>query len=463
MSKVISGRGKIEFYKEKDKETMDKKYPDVQFEKMNSLTFTTTYKGNELFDLKIKVGDTVIPCSFKKFAWPWKYGSILALEPHFEDLGKKADIRISGGIQGKLFQFFRYDYEKMLKDNPQRQESIKLKSKISKLTNQQKKAIDAHLRQKYSYKKWAESLSDKADPELLKEYNKILKNPDFLENIKKTKKKGGGKTIRVKPEEFKKMISEMEQSVQKDHQKCNNSCYKIKTNFAKDKKKLQLKQKCHHDCWKKRMKTVKAFHKKYPKEFKGFVKSLGGGKKRTIKKSKVKPNANSAYFEFDRFLGKGKFWRITKNGSKITTHYGKIGTLGQMTTKDYGSKVDKKFDSLLKSKKDKGYVEKEYYGHVSESNPKPPTKVEREYLRICKKAEKSKVLNPNAINQDCEAMLDQGESELKWFTGWHKDALKKGEYDWTSYEEHSKSKRKKKKTQKGAGRKLKKMNREVIK
>ena len=44
----------------------------------------------------------------------------------------------------------------------------------------------------------------------------------------------------------------------------------------------------------------------------------GGGKKRTIKKSKVKPNANSAYFEFDRFLGKGKFWRITKNGSKIT-------------------------------------------------------------------------------------------------------------------------------------------------
>jgi predicted DNA-binding WGR domain protein len=390
------------------------------------------------------------------------------------------------------------------------------------------------------------------------------------------------------------MITEMEQSVQKDNEKCNASCNKIKTNYAKDKKKHQLKQKCHHDCWKKRMKTVKAFHKKYPKEFNVFVKSLGGGgskketkyicydgigsnktgthtekeflqvmkknkdnfnenppkniktadqwmkwagaekgrcktkkqpvkltdkqirkkcrkscnkgrkeltkslkamdkilkvtnykelnkksleiydktcvktcvdvtkdpsillaelsfgksqkggKKWTVKKSKMKRNANSAYFEFDRFLGKGKFWRITKNGSKITTHYGKIGTLGQMTTKDYGSKVDKKFDSLLKSKKDKGYVEKEYYGHVSESNPKPPTKVEREYLRICKKAEKSKVLNPNAISQDCEAMLDQGESELKWFTGWHKDALKKGEYDWPSYEEHSKSKRKKK-------------------
>jgi len=114
MSKVISGRGKIEFHKEKDKEKMDKKYPDVQFEKMNSLTFTTTYKGNEMFDLKIKVGSTEIPCSFKKWAEPWKYGSKLALTPHFKDLGKKAIFSVSGGIQGKLFQFFRYDYEKML-------------------------------------------------------------------------------------------------------------------------------------------------------------------------------------------------------------------------------------------------------------------------------------------------------------------------------------------------------------
>ena len=181
---------------------------------------------------------------------------------------------------------------------------------------------------------------------------------------------------------------------------------------------------------------------------KGKVKKVQRGgrierKKWTVKKSKMKRNANSAYFEF-RSGSSRKFWRIVKNDSKITTHYGKIGTLGQMTTKDYGSKVDQTFDSLLKSKKNKGYVEKEYYGHVSESNPKPPTKVEREYLRICKKDEKSKVLNPNAISQDCEAMLDQGESELKWFTEWHKDALKKGEYDWSKYNEHSKSKRKKK-------------------
>ena len=68
-----------------------------------------------------------IPCSFKKWAEPWKYGSKLALRPHFKDLGKKAVFNVSGGIQGELFQFFRYEIDKMLKDNPQRQESIKLK------------------------------------------------------------------------------------------------------------------------------------------------------------------------------------------------------------------------------------------------------------------------------------------------------------------------------------------------
>ena len=107
------------------------------------------------------------------------------------------------------------------------------------------------------------------------------------------KKQTGGKSKRkrvkkIKQDEFKKMISEMEQSVQKDHEKCNTSCYKIKTNYAKDKKKHQLKQKCHHDCWKKRIKTVKAFHKKYPKEFKVYVKSLGGGTKKIKNKRKTK-------------------------------------------------------------------------------------------------------------------------------------------------------------------------------
>ena len=38
--KIISGKGKISFNKEADKAKMEKKYPNVEFEKMNKLTFT---------------------------------------------------------------------------------------------------------------------------------------------------------------------------------------------------------------------------------------------------------------------------------------------------------------------------------------------------------------------------------------------------------------------------------------
>lgn len=93
----------------------------------------------------------------------------------------------------------------------------------------------------------------------------------------------------ISKDKFKVMISEMEQSAMKDNQKCNIKCNKIKTNFAKDKKKLSQKKKCHGKCEKKRMKSVKSFHAKYPKEYKRFINSLGGGKrvkKRTSKKDK---------------------------------------------------------------------------------------------------------------------------------------------------------------------------------
>ena len=171
-------------------------------------------------------------------------------------------------------------------------------------------------------------------------------------------------------------------------------------------------------------------------------------KKRTVRKSK-KDN-NSAYFEYKSGNSR-KFWRIVKNGNKITTHYGKFGSLGQMTTKDYKSKVDIEYDKLIKSKKKKGYVESIDFG---DKKPKPPSSIKREYMKICNKAEKSKVLNPNSISYDCEAMLDQGDSELKWQTQWNKDALKNKDYDWSKYNEHDKSKRKKKKSLKGGGKDL---------
>ena len=175
-------------------------------------------------------------------------------------------------------------------------------------------------------------------------------------------------------------------------------------------------------------------------------------KKRTVRKSKKKTNNNSAYFEYKSGNSR-KFWRIVKNGNKITTHYGKFGSLGQMTTKDYGSKVDLEYDKLIKSKKKKGYIEKHDFG---DKNPKPPSSIKKEYMKICNKAEKDIKLNPARRNFDCEGILDHSDSEIKWMTGWYKDALKNKEFDFDKLNEHDKSKRKRKKTLKG-GRKLKKI------
>ena len=171
------------------------------------------------------------------------------------------------------------------------------------------------------------------------------------------------------------------------------------------------------------------------------IKSGGSQKKRRRtrrKKSKVK-RGSSSYFEFKKGSSR-KFWRITKQGNKITTQYGKLGSLGNMTTKDYGSKADQTYDKLVKAKKKKGYIEKVDFG---DPNPKKPTAVEREYMKICNQAEKNKKLNPSMRNFDCEGMLDQGESELKWYTEWYKDAKKNGEFNWDKYNEHNKKKKKK--------------------
>ncbi len=56
-----------------------------------------------------------------------------------------------------------------------------------------------------------------------------------------------------------------------------------------------------------------------------------------------------------------KFWEITLAGSAFTTRYGKIGTNGQSTTKDFGTEESarREHDKLVLEKTKKGYVEKE--------------------------------------------------------------------------------------------------------
>ena len=127
-----------------------------------------------------------------------------------------------------------------------------------------------------------------------------------------------------------------------------------------------------------------------------------------------------------------------------------------MTTKDYGIKVDSVYDKLIQSKKKKGYVEKHDLG---DKNLNHQQRYKEKFLKVCKKTQDNSKLNPGSRNFDCEKrQLDSykdSDSELKWQIEWNKDALKKSEFDWDKLNEHEKSKRKAKKTQKG-GRKLKK-------
>ena len=69
------------------------------------------------------------------------------------------------------------------------------------------------------------------------------------------------------------------------------------------------------------------------------------------------------YFEFSEGTS-NKFWEITMTGNSVRTRYGKIGTGGQQTQKDFGDKAaaQKEYDKLVHEKTKKGYEEKDGAG-----------------------------------------------------------------------------------------------------
>jgi len=77
------------------------------------------------------------------------------------------------------------------------------------------------------------------------------------------------------------------------------------------------------------------------------AKSSGGG------------NGKSRHFEFVEGSS-SKFWEITLDGSSFTTRFGRIGTSGQESLKEWDSadKAKKEYDKLVAEKVKKGYVEK---------------------------------------------------------------------------------------------------------
>jgi predicted DNA-binding WGR domain protein len=85
--------------------------------------------------------------------------------------------------------------------------------------------------------------------------------------------------------------------------------------------------------------------------------------------------------EFEYADGKSfKFWKIELDGNDVVTRYGRIGSEGQETRKDFGSpeKAQKEYDKLVSEKLRKGYVEKTAAGAQSTKGAKTsPAKTEK--------------------------------------------------------------------------------------
>ena len=74
--------------------------------------------------------------------------------------------------------------------------------------------------------------------------------------------------------EFKKFLLGKEQEYMNKKTTCNKTCSKIRTNYAKNKKKLTKQKKCYATCEKERVTNIQKIHKQYPKEFKQFIKNM---------------------------------------------------------------------------------------------------------------------------------------------------------------------------------------------
>ncbi len=93
-------------------------------------------------------------------------------------------------------------------------------------------------------------------------------------NKKTKKKKKGGSKKKMNTSEFKKFLLGKEQEYMNKKTKCNKTCSKIRTNYAKNKKKLTKQKKCYATCEKERVTNIQKIHKQYPREFKQFIKNM---------------------------------------------------------------------------------------------------------------------------------------------------------------------------------------------
>ena len=88
--------------------------------------------------------------------------------------------------------------------------------------------------------------------------------------------KGKNKKVKTKmnSKQFNKYLLSKEKEYWKEMQDCHKPCSRIKTNYTKNKKQFEKQQQCFKKCEDERLKKIRSIHKKYPKEFKQYIKEL---------------------------------------------------------------------------------------------------------------------------------------------------------------------------------------------
>ena len=113
-----SGKLKIIVVDDIKREKILKKHPSLDLNENNKrypTNIRVTYnKSQKKFLVTFKIGNEVLEGEFKKWAEPWRSPSRLWLNIYFNETKSKTKLCIKGDKDKKLFQFFRYDYEKMI-------------------------------------------------------------------------------------------------------------------------------------------------------------------------------------------------------------------------------------------------------------------------------------------------------------------------------------------------------------
>ena len=140
-----SGKLKIIVVDDIKREKIMKKHPSLDLNENNKrypTNIRVTYnKSQKKFLVTFKIGNEVLEGEFKKFSWPWLGPSRLWLDISFNETKSKTKLCIKGDKDKKLFQFFRYDYEKMIPGRTQSNRNKKTRRRRKRTANGDHKTL----------------------------------------------------------------------------------------------------------------------------------------------------------------------------------------------------------------------------------------------------------------------------------------------------------------------------------